>query len=84
MQLSSSGGGVHGYACSLVYSELSRWGLKSSFLYMSHMCTIAVTTALDQHINAAASCGKCRSVSHNYRQVRDLAWKRGLHAKESA
>jgi hypothetical protein len=35
---SSSGGGVHSYACSLVQSELSWWGLESSFhLHVAHM-----------------------------------------------
>jgi hypothetical protein len=49
---SSSSSGTDSYACSLVHSELSWWGLQKLFcIYMSHICIIAVTTALDHLIN---------------------------------
>jgi hypothetical protein len=41
----------NGYACSPVHSELSWWGLKSSCICMSHICIIAVTTALNLPFN---------------------------------
>jgi hypothetical protein len=42
---------IHSYACSLVHSELSWWGLESSWHFMSHIRIVTVTTALDHHIN---------------------------------
>jgi hypothetical protein len=37
------------HAFSLVHNELSWWGLKALCIYISHICIVAVTTALDHH-----------------------------------
>jgi hypothetical protein len=47
---SSSSSGIPSYACSLVHSELSWWDSKALCIYMSHICIMAVTTALDHLI----------------------------------
>jgi hypothetical protein len=82
---SSSSSGIYSYACSLVHSELSWWGLKKATCNcMSHICITAVTTALGHlyqlavttaldlsiHWQGTPSISSCNCVAlHNYPEM---------------